>query len=83
MKGVVDVQYDVQSSVLIRSDVSCQGDLGGTRTLQKKWTTFQKARLECSLSERHVSFNNLRAVFTLPGPDWRGTTFYGIFHAQW
>uniref|UniRef100_A0A665X1B3 Sema domain-containing protein n=1 Tax=Echeneis naucrates TaxID=173247 RepID=A0A665X1B3_ECHNA len=61
----------------------CKGDLGGTRTLQKKWTTFQKARMECSLPERHVSFNNLRAVFTLPGQDWRGTTFYGIFHAQW
>uniref|UniRef100_A0A3Q1BGR7 Sema domain-containing protein n=1 Tax=Amphiprion ocellaris TaxID=80972 RepID=A0A3Q1BGR7_AMPOC len=61
----------------------CKGDLGGTRTLQKKWTTFQKARLECSLPERHVSFNNLRAVFTLLGQDWRGTTFYGIFHAQW
>ncbi|MEQ2241055.1 Semaphorin-4C [Ilyodon furcidens] len=61
----------------------CKGDLGGTRTLQKKWTTFQKARLECSLPERHVSFNNLRAVFTLPGQDWRGTTFYSIFHAQW
>lgn len=60
-----------------------QGDLGGTRTLQKKWTTFQKARLECSLPERHVAFNNLRAVFTLPGQDWRGTAFYGIFHAQW
>ncbi|CAB1319982.1 unnamed protein product [Coregonus sp. 'balchen'] len=59
------------------------GDLGGTRTLQKKWTTFQKARLVCSLPERHVTFNNLRAVFTLPGPDWRTTTFYGIFHAQW
>uniref|UniRef100_A0A3P8XLK6 Sema domain-containing protein n=1 Tax=Esox lucius TaxID=8010 RepID=A0A3P8XLK6_ESOLU len=61
----------------------CKGDLGGTRTLQKKWTTFQKARLVCSLPERHVTFNNLRAVFTLPGPDWRTTTFYGIFHAQW
>ncbi|KAF3696135.1 Semaphorin-4C M-Sema F Semaphorin-C-like 1 [Channa argus] len=61
----------------------CKGDLGGTRTLQKKWTTFQKARLECSIPERHVAFNNLRAVFTLPGQDWRGTTFYGIFHAQW
>ncbi|KAA8592954.1 hypothetical protein FQN60_018409 [Etheostoma spectabile] len=61
----------------------CKGDLGGTRTLQKKWTTFQKARLECSLPERHVSFNNLRAVFTLPGQDWRGTSFFGIFHAQW
>ncbi|XP_035235618.1 semaphorin-4C [Anguilla anguilla] len=61
----------------------CKGDQGGTRTLQKKWTTFQKARLVCSLPERHVTFNNLRAVFTLPGPDWRSTAFYGIFHAQW
>ncbi|XP_030647333.1 semaphorin-4C [Chanos chanos] len=61
----------------------CKGDLGGTRTLQKKWTTFQKARLICSLPERHITFNNLRAVFTLPGADWRTTTFYGLFHAQW
>jgi hypothetical protein len=37
----------------------------------------------CSLPERHVTFNNLREVFTLPGIDWRTTTFYGIFHAQW
>ncbi|KTG31724.1 hypothetical protein cypCar_00017650 [Cyprinus carpio] len=59
------------------------GDLGGTRTLQKKWTTFQKARLMCSFPERHITFNNLRAVFTLPGTDWRSTSFYGIFHAQW
>ncbi|KAG9334368.1 hypothetical protein JZ751_008187 [Albula glossodonta] len=63
--------------------LSNQGDQGGTRTLQKKWTTFQKARLVCSLPERHVTFNNLRAVFTLPGPDWRSTSFFGIFHAQW
>ncbi|KAJ8415412.1 hypothetical protein AAFF_G00423920 [Aldrovandia affinis] len=61
----------------------CKGDQGGMRTLQKKWTTFQKARLVCSLPERHVTFNNLRAVFTLPGPDWRSTAFFGIFHAQW
>lgn len=60
-----------------------QGDLGGTRTLQKKWTTFQKARLMCSFPERHITFNNLRAVFTLPGADWKSTSFYGIFHAQW
>ncbi|CAL8346473.1 unnamed protein product [Lota lota] len=61
----------------------CKGDLGGTRTLQKKWTTFQKARLVCSLPERHVAFNNLRATFTLPGQEWGSTIFFGIFHAQW
>ncbi|XP_049907522.1 semaphorin-4C [Epinephelus moara] len=78
----VELDCDTELTVARVARV-CKGDLGGTRTLQKKWTTFQKARLECSLPERHVYFNNLRAVFTLPGPDWRGTTFYGIFHAQW
>ncbi|XP_075904373.1 semaphorin-4C [Nelusetta ayraudi] len=77
-----ELECDTELSVARVARV-CKGDLGGTRTLQKKWTTFQKARLECSLPERHVSFNNLRAVFTLPGPDWRGTAFFGIFHAQW
>uniref|UniRef100_A0A3Q2CKT5 Sema domain-containing protein n=2 Tax=Cyprinodon variegatus TaxID=28743 RepID=A0A3Q2CKT5_CYPVA len=78
----VELDCDTELTVARVARV-CKGDLGGFRTLQKKWTTFQKARLECSLPERHVSFNNLRAVFTLPGQDWRGTTFYGIFHAQW
>ncbi|MCJ8747120.1 hypothetical protein PDJAM_G00149770 [Pangasius djambal] len=61
----------------------CKGDQGGTRTLQKKWTTFQKARLVCSLPERHITFNHLQAVFTMQGADWRNTVFYGVFHAQW
>ncbi|XP_014026401.1 semaphorin-4C [Salmo salar] len=78
----VELDCDTELNVARVARV-CKGDLGGTRTLQKKWTTFQKARLVCSLPERHVTFNNLRAVFTLPGTDWRTTTFYGIFHAQW
>ncbi|XP_064826834.1 semaphorin-4C-like [Oncorhynchus masou masou] len=78
----VELDCDTELTVARVARV-CKGDLGGTRTLQKKWTTFQKARLVCSLPERHVTFNNLRAVFTLPGTDWRTTTFYGIFHAQW
>ncbi|XP_077457962.1 semaphorin-4C [Stigmatopora argus] len=78
----LELDCDTELSVARVARV-CKGDLGGSRTLQKKWTTFQKARLDCSLPERHVSFNNLRAVFTLPGQDWKGTTFFGIFHAQW
>ncbi|KAI1901082.1 hypothetical protein AGOR_G00056470 [Albula goreensis] len=78
------VELDCDSELIVaRVARVCKGDQGGTRTLQKKWTTFQKARLVCSLPERHVTFNNLRAVFTLPGPDWRSTSFFGIFHAQW
>uniref|UniRef100_A0A672S6K1 Sema domain-containing protein n=1 Tax=Sinocyclocheilus grahami TaxID=75366 RepID=A0A672S6K1_SINGR len=78
------VELDCDSDLTVaRVARVCKGDLGGTRTLQKKWTTFQKARLMCSFPERHITFNNLRAVFTLPGADWRSTNFYGIFHAQW
>uniref|UniRef100_A0A9J7YN24 Semaphorin-4C n=1 Tax=Cyprinus carpio carpio TaxID=630221 RepID=A0A9J7YN24_CYPCA len=78
------VELDCDSDLTVaRVARVCKGDLGGTRTLQKKWTTFQKARLMCSFPERHITFNNLRAVFTLPGTDWRSTSFYGIFHAQW
>uniref|UniRef100_A0A671Q6A7 Semaphorin-4C-like n=1 Tax=Sinocyclocheilus anshuiensis TaxID=1608454 RepID=A0A671Q6A7_9TELE len=78
------VELDCDSDLTVaRVARVCKGDLGGTRTLQKKWTTFQKARLMCSFPERHITFNNLRAVFTLPGADWRSTSFYGIFHAQW
>uniref|UniRef100_A0AAY4BG90 Sema domain-containing protein n=1 Tax=Denticeps clupeoides TaxID=299321 RepID=A0AAY4BG90_9TELE len=78
------VELDCDSELTVaRVARVCKGDLGGTRTLQKKWTTFQKARLACSLRDRHITFNKLRAIFTLPGPDWRGTTFYGLFHTQW
>ncbi|KAM4724113.1 semaphorin-4E-like [Anableps anableps] len=30
----------------------CKSDLGGLRTLQKKWTSFLKARLECPFGDR-------------------------------
>ncbi|MBN3297896.1 SEM4C protein, partial [Amia calva] len=60
----------------------CKGDVGGARTLQKKWTSFQKARLLCTLPERHVTFNTLRAMFTFSDRDWRNTAFFAIFHAQ-
>ncbi|XP_062399079.1 semaphorin-4C [Sardina pilchardus] len=78
----VDLDCDPELTVARVARI-CKGDMGGTLTLQKKWTTFQKANLVCSLRDRHVTFNKLRAVFTLPGLDWRGTSFFGLFHAQW
>lgn len=57
--------------------------MGGARTLQKKWTTFLKARLVCSAPDSKVYFNQLRAVHTLPGASWHNTTFFGVFHARW
>lgn len=57
--------------------------MGGARTLQKKWTTFLKARLVCSAPDWKVYFNQLRAVHTLLGASWHNTTFFGVFQARW
>lgn len=63
--------------------VPTQGDVGGARTLQKKWTSFLKARLVCSAPEQQLHFNRLQAVFTLPGTRWQDTAFFGVFQARW
>lgn len=60
-----------------------QGDLGGQRTLQKKWTSFLKAKLVCSMPELNFVFNVVHDVFILKGADWRDTVIYGVFTSQW
>ena len=59
-----------------------QGDQGGLRTLQKKWTSFLKARLICSKPEINLIFNVLRAVFILRSPGLKEPVFYGVFTPQ-
>uniref|UniRef100_A0A8C0BNS5 Semaphorin 4C n=1 Tax=Buteo japonicus TaxID=224669 RepID=A0A8C0BNS5_9AVES len=60
------VEYDCYAEqVVARVARVCKGDVGGARTLQKKWTTFLKARLVCSAPEQQLHFNRLQAVFTL------------------
>ncbi|MED6239215.1 Semaphorin-4B [Ataeniobius toweri] len=61
------------------------GDIGGERVLQKKWTTFLKAQLLCSLPDDGFPFNIIQDMFVLtPGPeDWKNTVFYGVFTSQW
>ncbi|KAL0964615.1 hypothetical protein UPYG_G00326480 [Umbra pygmaea] len=61
----------------------CKGDVGGLLTLQKRWTSFLKARLVCSLPEYDFHFNLLRNVFTLQGQTPDNTFFYGIFGLEW
>ncbi|XP_055786704.1 semaphorin-4G-like isoform X2 [Salvelinus fontinalis] len=61
----------------------CKGDWGGQRTLQRKWTSFLKARLVCSVPDYELHLNVLRSVFVLEGPDVRSTVFYGIFGLEW
>ncbi|XP_071324867.1 semaphorin-4A-like isoform X2 [Trachinotus anak] len=63
----------------------CKDDVGGQRTLQKKWTSFAKAPLLCQ-SHRQLPFNVLQDVFTLQPPEGGNaseTLFYGIFTSQW
>lgn len=62
-----------------------QGDQGGERVLQRRWTTFLKAQLLCSHPEDGFPFNVLQDIFVLtPGElHWRETLFYGVFTSQW
>ncbi|CAB1312865.1 unnamed protein product, partial [Coregonus sp. 'balchen'] len=61
----------------------CKGDRGGLLTLQKRWTSFLKARLVCSLPEYDFHFNMLRSVYTLSGQTPHDTLFYGVFGLEW
>lgn len=65
------------------ASVLFQGDLGGQRTLQKKWTSFLKAKLVCSMPELNFVFNVVHDIFILKGKDGRDTVFYGVFTSQW
>uniref|UniRef100_A0A667XH87 Sema domain-containing protein n=1 Tax=Myripristis murdjan TaxID=586833 RepID=A0A667XH87_9TELE len=60
----------------------CKGDMGGRRTLQMKWTTYLKARLDCPLA--HSGMPSLvQDVFLLEDPDnWRDSIFYGTFTSE-
>ncbi|XP_059422557.1 semaphorin-4G-like [Carassius carassius] len=61
----------------------CKRDRGGLLTLQKKWTSFLKARLVCSLPDYEFHFNMLRSVFFLEGSGPQDSVFYGIFGLEW
>uniref|UniRef100_A0A8C9VKB0 Semaphorin 4D n=1 Tax=Scleropages formosus TaxID=113540 RepID=A0A8C9VKB0_SCLFO len=78
------MEYDFFSKLLIpRVARVCKGDLGGERTLQKKWTSFLKAKLMCSMPETDFVFNVVHDVFILKTTNWRESVIYGIFTSQW
>ncbi|XP_067279810.1 semaphorin-4D isoform X4 [Pseudorasbora parva] len=80
----VSVEYEFFGKLLIpRIARVCKGDLGGQRTLQKKWTSFLKAKLVCSMPELNFVFNVVHDVFILKAPHWRDTVIYGVFTSQW
>lgn len=52
-----------------------QGDAGGQKILQRKWTTFLKARLACYVPYYEL----LQSVCSLDGGAWPNTVFYAAF----
>lgn len=64
---------------------SLQSDVGGMKTLQRRWTTFLKAQLVCEDRSSDRRFNVLKDVFTVQhsAGDPSSTHFYGLFTSQW
>ncbi|XP_072245916.1 semaphorin-4E isoform X2 [Leuresthes tenuis] len=76
------MEYDFYSKVAVsRVARVCKGDMGGQRTLQRKWTSFLKARLDCSFSEPSLP-PIVQDVFLLKHKDWRKSIFYAVFTPQ-
>ncbi|XP_074834462.1 semaphorin-4E-like isoform X3 [Carettochelys insculpta] len=78
------VEFEFYDKLLVsRIARVCKGDLGGKRTLQKRWTSFLKSSLLCSVPESNFQFNIVQDVFLLRKADWQESIFYGIFTQQW
>ncbi|NXG39239.1 SEM4E protein, partial [Dromaius novaehollandiae] len=78
------VEFEFYDKLLVsRIARICKGDLGGKRILQRRWTSFLKSRLSCSIPELHFHFNIIQDIFLLRRTDWQDSIFYGIFSQQW
>ncbi|KAK5848539.1 hypothetical protein PBY51_006144 [Eleginops maclovinus] len=79
-------EYDLYTKVKVpRVARVCKSDVGGMKTLQRRWTTFLKAQLVCEDRPSGQRYNILTDVFTTqqtPG-DPSSTLFYGLFTSQW
>ncbi|KAM4538121.1 semaphorin-5B-like [Fundulus diaphanus] len=70
------VENDCGKMVFSRVARVCKNDMGGRFLLEDTWTTFMKARLNCSRSgEIPFYFHELQSTFHLPEQD----LIYGIF----
>uniref|UniRef100_A0A672N6W4 Semaphorin 4G n=1 Tax=Sinocyclocheilus grahami TaxID=75366 RepID=A0A672N6W4_SINGR len=61
----------------------CKGDIGGQRSLQRKWMSFLKARLVCAIPDYELYFNVLRSVFVVEGSSVHDSVLYGVFGLEW
>ncbi|XP_034561082.1 semaphorin-4A isoform X1 [Notolabrus celidotus] len=79
-------EYDfIDKFIVSRVSQICMSDVGGQRTLQRRWTTFAKAQLLCQ-ADNELPYNVIQDIDTLPpaeGTPADDTLFYGIFTSQW
>ncbi|XP_058609900.1 semaphorin-4A isoform X2 [Onychostoma macrolepis] len=79
-------EYDfIDKFTVSRVAQVCTSDVGGQRTLQKRWTTFAKAQLLCQ-AKQELPYNILQDIVSLTpeeGASEDETLFYGIFTSQW
>ncbi|XP_051978365.1 semaphorin-4E-like [Xyrauchen texanus] len=76
------VEYDFYNKLVVsRVARVCKGDMGGQRTLQRKWTSFLKARLDCSALEPSLPYI-IQDVFYIRHKKWRKSVFYAVFTSQ-
>ncbi|XP_047460197.1 semaphorin-4A [Mugil cephalus] len=79
-------EYDfIDRFIVSRVSQICVNDVGGQRTLQRRWTTFVKAQLLCQ-TDNELPYNVIQDIDILPpaeGATSDDTLFYGIFTSQW
>ncbi|XP_026156584.1 semaphorin-4A isoform X2 [Mastacembelus armatus] len=82
----VGKEYDfIDKFIVSRVSQVCMSDIGGQRTLQRRWTTFAKAQLLCQ-ADNELPYNVIQDIDSLPpaeGAPADDTLFYGIFTSQW
>ncbi|XP_068195924.1 semaphorin-4E [Antennarius striatus] len=80
----IAVECDCYNKLMVsRVARVCKGDLGGQRTLQKKWTSFLKARLDCPVLESQLPYIIQDAYrWCDPQRSWRDCLFYAVFTPQ-
>ncbi|XP_060722313.1 semaphorin-4E-like [Tachysurus vachellii] len=75
----IAVEYDTYRPLEVsRVARVCKGDVGGQRTLQKKWTSFQKTHLDCPVPQTFLPLL-IQDVFLFCPDTWKTCMFYGVF----
>ncbi|KAK6324608.1 hypothetical protein J4Q44_G00039500 [Coregonus suidteri] len=79
-------EYDLYTEVRVtRVARVCKGDVGGSKTLQKRWTSFLKAQLVCQDRDSGQRYTVLTHAYPLEHRlgDPSSTHFYALFTSQW